>query len=53
MASLSQMAHRGVVSMTTLLGELATRLQASEAPDPMAQVPGLTISAARLEKVAK
>ncbi|MDO8749836.1 MAG: molybdopterin-dependent oxidoreductase [Dehalococcoidia bacterium] len=53
MASLSQRAHRGVVSMTTLFGELATRLQASEAPDPMARVPGLTISAARLEKVAR
>ncbi|MSQ22360.1 MAG: 4Fe-4S dicluster domain-containing protein [Dehalococcoidia bacterium] len=46
----SQRAHRGVVSMTTLFGELATRLQASEDPDPMASVPGLSVSAARLEK---
>ncbi|MBI4340580.1 MAG: molybdopterin-dependent oxidoreductase [Chloroflexi bacterium] len=42
--------HRGVVSMTTLFGELATRLQASEDPDPMARVPLLSIRPARVEK---
>ena len=48
----SETAHRGVVSMTTLFGELATRLQASEEPDPMARVPGLIVKPVRLEKVA-
>ena len=52
-ASLSHGAHRGVLSMTTLFGELATRLQGSEAPDPMARVPALAISPARLEKATK
>ena len=52
-ASFSQVAHRGVVSMTTLFGDLATRLQASEDPDPMAKVPGLVVRPVRLEKVAK
>ena len=51
-ATLSDKAHRGVVSMTTLFGGLASRLQASESPDPMAAVPGLAIQPARLEKVA-
>ncbi len=50
-ASIARRALPGVVSMTTLFGELATRLQASEEPDPMARVPGLAISPARLEKV--
>ena len=50
-ASLSETAHHGVVSMTTLFGELATRLQASEEPDPMATVPGLMVKPVRLEKV--
>jgi predicted molibdopterin-dependent oxidoreductase YjgC len=42
----------GVVSMTTLFGELAVALQASEEPDPMARVPGLVVQAVRLERVA-
>ncbi|MBI4200653.1 MAG: molybdopterin-dependent oxidoreductase [Chloroflexi bacterium] len=50
-AVLREGAHRGVVSVTTLFGELATRLQASEAPDPMASVPGLVIAPARMEKL--
>ncbi len=52
-ASLSQGARRGVLSMTTLFGELATRLQGSEDPDPMARVPALAITPARLEKATK
>ena len=50
-ASVSEAQHVGVVSVTTLFGELATRLQASEAPDPMSRVPGLVIKPVRLEKV--
>ena len=41
-----------MVSMTTLFGELATRLQASEDPNPMARVPRLSVRPVRLEKVA-
>jgi predicted molibdopterin-dependent oxidoreductase YjgC len=42
--------HQGVVSMTTLFGEMATRLQASEDPDPMARAPLLAVQPVRLEK---
>ncbi|MBI4202369.1 MAG: molybdopterin-dependent oxidoreductase [Chloroflexi bacterium] len=49
--SVIQSQHRGVVSMTTLFGELATQLQASEHPDPMARVPVLSIRPARVERV--
>ncbi|MEE8443599.1 MAG: molybdopterin-dependent oxidoreductase [Dehalococcoidia bacterium] len=52
-ASLSEKGHRGVISMTTLFGELAIQLQASEDPDPMAKVPGLVIRPARVEKVTE
>jgi len=38
--------------MTTLFGELATRLQASEDPDAMAKVPDLLVRPVRLEEVA-
>ncbi|MFC1935265.1 molybdopterin-dependent oxidoreductase [Chloroflexota bacterium] len=51
-ALLTEKAHRGVVSMTTLFGELAIRLHASEDPDPMARVPGLMVRPVRLEKAA-
>ncbi|MBI4198434.1 MAG: molybdopterin-dependent oxidoreductase [Chloroflexi bacterium] len=42
--------HQGMVSMTTLFGEMATRLQASEDPDPMAKAPLLAVRAVKLEK---
>ncbi len=42
--------HKGVVSVTTLFGELATRLQASESPDPMARVEMLWVRSARIVK---
>ena len=42
--------QKGVVAMTTLFGELASRLQGSEAPDPMAKVPMLWIRPARIER---
>ena len=51
-AYVTETAHPGVVSMTTLFGELATQLQLSEDPDPMSKVPGLTIHPARVEKLA-
>ncbi|MBI4312611.1 MAG: hypothetical protein HY681_12640, partial [Chloroflexi bacterium] len=41
---------RGVIGITTLFGELAVRLQASEDPDPMAKTPLLAVRPARLEK---
>ena len=50
-ASVTEDTHQGVVAMTTLFGELATRLQGSEDPDPMAKVPGLVVRPVRLEKV--
>jgi predicted molibdopterin-dependent oxidoreductase YjgC len=50
-ASISDSVQSGVLSMTFLFGELATRLQASEDPDPMSHVPGLMVYHARLEKV--
>ena len=43
-------AHQGVVTTTSLFGQLATELQASEPPDPMADVPGLPITPARVIK---
>jgi formate dehydrogenase alpha subunit len=50
-ASVTEDTHQGVVAMTTLFGELATRLQASDDPDPMVKVPGLVVRPVRLEKV--
>ena len=49
-AAFSKELHRGVVSMTFLFGDLATRLQASKEPNPMANVPSLFIRPVRLEK---
>ena len=46
---LSDDALRGVVSLTTLFGELATALDASEHPDPMNHVPRLEAAPARIE----
>ena len=50
-ASLSSDVQQGVVSITTLFGELAARLQASEDPDPMARAPGLVTESVRVEKL--
>ena len=41
--------HPGVVSATTLFGELASALDASEHPDPMNHVPRLEAAAVRIE----
>ena len=43
----------GVVATTTLFGELATDMQASDAPDPALRVPGLDVMPARLEKASE
>jgi predicted molibdopterin-dependent oxidoreductase YjgC len=43
---------RGVVSTTLLFGELASALQASEAPDPMLKVPGLDVMPCRVAKLS-
>ena len=45
----SSAAHPGVVSLTTLFGDLAIQLDASEHPDPMNHVPRLDIVPLRLE----
>ncbi|MCL0044333.1 molybdopterin-dependent oxidoreductase [Dehalococcoidia bacterium] len=50
-ASLSSDVQQGVVSITTLFGGLAARLQASEDPDPMAKTPGLVTESVRVEKL--
>ena len=44
--------QRGLVSTTTLFGQLITELERSEAPDPMLKVPGLPLVPARIEKVS-
>lgn len=44
--------YPGTVSMTTLFGELATELQASEDPDPMSKIPALMVCPVRVKKVA-
>jgi predicted molibdopterin-dependent oxidoreductase YjgC len=41
----------GVVSVTTLFGQLAVELQASEDTNPMARVPGLHLEPCRVESV--
>ena len=42
---------RGVVSVTSLFGQLAVSLQESEEPDTMANVPGLNIAPANVTRV--
>ena len=42
----------GVVSVTTLFGQLAVELQASEDINPMARVPGLHLEPCRVELIA-
>ena len=44
--------HKGVVATTLLFGELATRLDASQDPDPMLKVPGLPMVPVRVEKTS-
>ena len=43
--------HRGVVSVTTLFGELAANLDESQNPDPMLSVSGLAVRPVSLRKV--
>ena len=43
--------QRGVVSSTQLFGQLMVEVEASQSPDPMSEIDGLNISAARLVKV--
>ena len=49
MVRFSSLALPGVVSLTTLFGDLALQLDASEHPDPMGRVPRLDIVPLRLE----
>ena len=44
--------QQGLISTTSLFGELITELERSEVPDPMAEVAGLPLLPARLEKLA-
>ena len=43
--------QRGVVSSTQLFGQLMVEVEASQSPDPMSEIAGLNIAAARLVKV--
>ena len=43
---------RGLVSTTSLFGQLITDLESSEDPDPMLSVPGLLLVSARVERVS-
>ena len=51
-AAIAESLPAGVVSMTTLFGQLATELQASEDINPMARVPGLTVTPCRVTPLA-
>jgi hypothetical protein len=42
---------RGMVSVTTLFGELMSEIAASDDPDPMLKVPNLPLVPARVAKV--
>jgi predicted molibdopterin-dependent oxidoreductase YjgC len=44
--------HRGVISITTLFGEVATAMQDSERPDASPYVPGLPLRRVTLARVA-
>ena len=52
MVRLSSSALPGVVSLTTLFGDLALALDASEHPDPMNHVPRLEVAPVRLEPIS-
>jgi predicted molibdopterin-dependent oxidoreductase YjgC len=43
--------YRGTVSATFLFGQLITRLESSEDPDPMSHVPGLSMTPVKLSKL--
>ena len=43
--------QKGVLSVTTLFGQLILELEASDSPDPMLKVPGLPLVAAAIAKV--
>ena len=43
--------QKGVLSVTTLFGQLILDLEASDSPDPMLKVPGLPLVAASIAKV--
>ena len=43
--------HRGLVSVTTLFGQLITELEKSREPDPMMTVPGLPLVPASVRKL--
>ena len=45
--------HKGLISMTTLFGELVTALERSEEPDPMLKVEGLPLVAVRVDRIAE
>ncbi len=45
--------HRGVVSMTTLFGQLASAMQDDARPDPSPYVPGLPLRRVRLIRAAE
>jgi hypothetical protein len=51
LARLDQSIPPGVISVTTLFGQLAVDLQASEERDPMSRAPGLEVLPARISKV--
>ncbi|MFQ6028361.1 MAG: molybdopterin oxidoreductase family protein, partial [Dehalococcoidia bacterium] len=52
LAALDETVPLGAVAVTTLFGQLAVDLQASEEIDPMSRVPGLDIIPARVIKIA-
>ena len=45
--------QRGLVSTTTLFGELITNIEASDDPDPMLKTPALPLLPIRLERLAE
>ena len=49
-ATLADSAHKGVVSITGLFGQMAVELDASDSPDPMASAPGLNIEPVTVSK---
>ena len=51
-AAIKEAAQRGVVSSTSLFGQMAVELEASDEPDPMSGVSGLVITPAAVAKVS-
>lgn len=50
-ALISDKIHRGTICSTSLFGQLATSIQSDSSPDPMANVPGLDIVPAKVNKL--